>query len=267
MAVTSPTIDELLDAGRIAWPSLDVNPGVFAEHVRRLHPGLELSKVEGSDLYLAAACAAGDPAAIEIFEAEMLPVVRREARRIDASPHFVDEVSQTMRDRLLVGTPPRIADYSGRGPLRAWVRISSVRSAMNMLRPRQKVDLVDGEGFDRVAAAFAGTEMEHLQQRYRAACTEALRSGFEALTPRDRNLLRLHYLDGLTVDELAPTHKVHRSTVARWIGRARDHIFDQAKQRLAETIGGSPSQLESLLGALRSQLDVSIERLLVETST
>ena len=50
--------------------------------------------------------------------------------RIDSSSQFVDEVKQGLRERLLVGPPPRIAEYSGSGPLGGWLRVVSVRLAI-----------------------------------------------------------------------------------------------------------------------------------------
>ena len=47
------------------------------------------------------------------------------------------DVKQTLRRQLFVGdgaAPPKIAAYDGRGDLRAWLRVTSVRAALKLLR-------------------------------------------------------------------------------------------------------------------------------------
>ena len=61
--------------------------------------------------------------------------------RLGREPMFVDEVRQVLRTKLLVGdgAPPKIADYSGRGPLDGWVRAAAVRAAIDLKRREKEV--------------------------------------------------------------------------------------------------------------------------------
>ena len=43
-----------------------------------------------------------------------------------------EEVLQALRAHVLVGDAPKLADYDGRGPLAAWVRVAAVRAASNV---------------------------------------------------------------------------------------------------------------------------------------
>ena len=218
----------------------------------------------GEDIYLACACATGDPAALAIFDDELAPVMRAAVRRIDRRDDFVDEVIQVIRERVLVAPPgdwPRIAAYAGQGPLRAWVRIAAMRIAMNMLRDRKRDVLVDD---DRLFETIAADHERGSAERYREAATAALRAAFAALSPRERNLLRMHHLHELTVDELAPTLGVHRATVARWIAAARERLLAETRAALATRLDVGTATIDSILQGIASQVDISVVRLLAD---
>ncbi len=242
-----------------------IAPSVLAAHLARhaIPPAAQHAHVE--DLYLAAACAVGDAAALAAFEAELVPVIRAAVRRIHDAHDFTDEVVQVIRERVLVAPPdgaPRIAEYSGQGALRAWVRIAAMRMALNLLRDRRRDVLVgDDHLFETIAAEHGHRGSA---ERYREAATESLRAAFTKLSPRDRNLLRMHHLHGLTVDELAPTLGVHRATVARWIAGAREQLLVETRTGLVARLDIGDSTIDSILEGIASEVDVSVVRLLVD---
>jgi RNA polymerase sigma-70 factor, ECF subfamily len=84
----------------------------------------------------------------------------------------------------------------------------------------------------------------------------------KGLSDHDRVLLRQHHLDQLTIDELASLHKVHRATAARWIANARASLLSRVRERMIERLSISGGELDSALRLARSQLEVSIHRLL-----
>ncbi|MDQ3339524.1 MAG: sigma-70 family RNA polymerase sigma factor [Myxococcota bacterium] len=252
------------EVGHTRWPSITVSPTTLAAHLDRL--GIpHADHAYADDLYLACACCAGDAAAIGVFEQELAPVMRAAIRRLDSAEHFVDEVVQVVRERVLVAPPggvPRISGFAGQGPLRAWVRIAAMRIAMNMLRDRHRDVLVDDDRLFETIAADHGERGS--AEKYREAATEALRAAFTALSARERNLLRMHHLHGLTVDELAPTLGVHRATVARWIAAAREHLLDETRASLGSRLEVGASTIESIVRGIASQVDVSVVRLLAD---
>jgi RNA polymerase sigma-70 factor (ECF subfamily) len=262
------TADDVLarwcEAGHTRWPSVVVTPAALAAHLDRL--GIALADhAQADDLFLACACSASDAAAIAVFDHEFAPVVRAAVRRLDSAEHFVEEVVQVVRERLLVapaGGSARIAEYAGTGALRAWVRIAAVRIALNMLRARKRDVLVDDDQlFDAIAAEHGAPGSA---ERYREAATEALRAAFAALSPRERNLLRMHHLHELTVDELAPSLGVHRATVARWIAAAREHLLAETRASLASRLDVGEATLDSIVRGIASQVDLSVVRLLAD---
>jgi RNA polymerase sigma-70 factor (ECF subfamily) len=93
-----------------------------------------------------------------------------------------------------------------------------------------------------------------------------LREAISTLDAEQRNLLRLHYLEGLTLDELAAFFGVHRATIARRVAEAREAVSDGMAERLKAALGLSAADLDSLLVLLRSQLEVSISACFAETA-
>ncbi|HKE18946.1 MAG TPA: sigma-70 family RNA polymerase sigma factor [Kofleriaceae bacterium] len=256
-----------VEAARRRWPEIELPAVRFAGHVAALGIAAGADHPHADDLYLACATSHGDPAAVAAFERELSPVARAAARRIDGSVDFVDEVVQATRERLLVardGRPPRVAEYAGRGTLAAWVRVAAMRIAMNLLRERRRNVLVDDDAFFDAVRQGSDGERAALRSRYGQACADAVRAAFATLTARERNLLRLHHLHGLTLDELAPAMKVHRATVARWMERARGRLLEETRAGLRARLTALDAEVDSILRELQSRIDVTLSRLLAE---
>lgn len=245
----------LFDEGRAAWPELALSPEALAAHLARIDAP-ERPHVE---LYLACACAHGDSGALEIFERTVLSEVGAFVRRIDAAEEFAQEVRQALRERLLLRRdelPPRIADYTGRGPLGAWVRVAAVRVALDLKRAAPRASPLPS-GSEAVAPGL-DPEMELLRRRYRGHYEEALRAALAMLDAKERNLLRLHIVDGVSLERIAVAYRVHRATAARWAAAARDRLLAETYRRLGETLPLSRSELHSLAAVVQSQLHLSL---------
>lgn len=245
-----------------------IDPTGFAAHLARLDVVIDEDHPHIADLYLAYACAIGEPKAVAAFDHEFAQVIETAARRIYSAQEFIDEVVQLVRERLLVVTDgnPRIAEFSGQGSLRAWVRISAMRVAMNLLRDRKRDAIVQDEVFFQLAGSPDDPERAKAHARYGEACSLALRAAFGELTARERNLLRMHHLHGLTIDELAPTFRVHRATVARWLAHARERLLAKTREGLRERLSLGDDEVDSILRALAGQIEISVSRLLAEST-
>src|SRR5262249_26812555 len=132
-------LDAIVVAAQRAWPEVALDGARFVRHIAERLPAQvalpeALAGLHANDLYVACACADGNAAAVAIFEREYLARVVASAARVNRSPDFVDEVRQRLRERLLVGAAPRIADYNGSGPLAGWVRVAVIRTALNLRR-------------------------------------------------------------------------------------------------------------------------------------
>ena len=248
------------------WRDFAIEPQDFARHVERTVQGdadplRALGELHAGDLYLAFACAAGDRAALAAFEHRMLPEVGAYIARTDPDPALADEVKQLLRHRLLVGDPPKIASYSGRGPLGAWLRTVAVRAALEVVRARKPETPLDEAGGLALRAAH-DPQLDYLKTRYAREVGDSFAAVLGELPDKQRNILRLYFLEGLTIEAIAQLYRVHRMTVSRWIAQWRDEILAATQRLLRERLRLSPDELDSLLRLVQSRIDISIQRYL-----
>jgi RNA polymerase sigma-70 factor (ECF subfamily) len=242
-----------------AWPNVILTGAEFASHLgERASSEEELARLHTGDLFLARACLDSQPAALAAFEASFLARLEPHLRRYDPSTEFADEVRQILRERLFVwvdGAPPRIAGYSGRGALGAWVRVAAVRVALRLSTQRRahrsEVDAIVGPD----------PELDYLRARYQGAFARALGDALGGLEPAERNLLRLHFVEGLTIDGLAPIYRIHRTTAARRLADARERLLAATRERLRDTLGISSRELDSLIALVRSWIEINLSSL------
>jgi RNA polymerase sigma-70 factor (ECF subfamily) len=256
-------LDALFQAARASWLDFVVEAEPFVAYLSSRWPehlSLDewLSTVHASDLYLACGCASGNVSAIAAFDRTHLGVVRDFLARQKPDDAFVDDVRQSLREKLFVGSGRKIEEYSGRGSLGGWVRALAVHTAIDLRRRRGErlPDLREQQ------PAAIDPEISYLAERYRGEVEAAFRHGLATIDSEQRTILRMHFVDGVTLDELARLRSVHRATIARHLALARRAILQAMRQELRERFSLSTEELSSLVGLVRSQLNVSIVRLL-----
>lgn len=263
-------IEQMWHDARAACPGVDVALDPFAAFVERhlaplADPDQVLPSLFGADLYLACACAGGDPAALRFFEDQVLPQADAALRRVDASPTFADEVRQILRQKLFVGDGealPKIGDYAGRGPLATWVRVAAVRTALNLRGSGRREMPMTSSQVAALAPAVDDAGLKYLKGRFADEFEESLARACGGLTERDRTILRLRYADDLNIDQIGALYGVHRATVARWIGRIRDEVYEGTRKDLIGRLKLDDSDFEALLRLAQSQIDVSLSAVL-----
>jgi RNA polymerase sigma-70 factor (ECF subfamily) len=258
-------------AAAAEWPGVKLDDATYARWLLAHLPSEgdcadAVEDLEAGDLYLTCALAAGNPAALFAFERDFLSAVPSYVSRFERDPAFGDEVTAALRERLLVARgdgPPRIAQYAGRGPLAAFVRIAATRTALNLLDARGRVAREsDDDRIGDLEAPLLDPEMSYIKDQYRAEFYRAFREALGELDAEERTMVRMHHLDGLTIDELAALHRIHRATAARRVGRCRQKILDATCRRLRERLNLREPELDSLLGVARSHFQLSIAGLL-----
>ena len=216
------------------------------------------------DLAMARACAAGDAAAILAFERHALTAVPMYLARLRPTPAEVDEIRQHLRTHLLVATPDapaRIAQYTGDGDLRAWVRVAAVRALLD--RRRRGGPPVDDD-LDQVAAAL-DPALVSLKASYRDHFRAAIRTAVAQLPERTRLVLRLG-LGGMPLAEIGALHGVHEATASRWAAAARVELGTLTRAALRERLGVPDDDVASALRLIESQLDASLSGALAATA-
>jgi RNA polymerase sigma-70 factor len=118
---------------------------------------------------------------------------------------------------------------------------------------------------DQLAASDPDLAM--IRRRYGDVFQSAFQDAFRGLTPAQRNVLRLNFVDGLNLDRIAVILKVSRATVGRRVLEARTALLDTMLALLGERLRASPSEIESLLAVVRSTLYGSLAELLQSTTS
>src|SRR5262249_7365534 len=160
------------------------------------------------------------PEALNAFERRYLKGMGATLARIDRSPAFVDEVRQSVRERLFIakaGARPKIAEYRGHGSLDGLVRVVAMRAALGLHRGEEPGAASAEEEDDALAAKTApggDAELSLIKAHYRSAFKAAFEVALAALSSRERNVLRLHLLDGLNIAQIGAVYGTHRATVA-----------------------------------------------------
>ncbi len=259
MNAPAKPIAAALARAREAWPRLVWDEAVLASLLEALGPALEQADVPG--LALVQACLAGDAVAIAEFDRILQEGVRVALSRRTASRHEVDEVTQRLRLAIFApqGKRSRLQYYSGRGALHGWVRALAAQDFVTYKRregPWEPREALTEAFLDAATSPEVKWVREEALQAFRAALEEAL----GALTDRERTVLKLSALDGLSIDDIGRMYQTHRSTAARWLARAREQVDARVRASLVRALGPSAADLGSLLRVEGEP--VTLERLL-----
>jgi len=255
---------------RAEHAGLELELDAFAEHVARVleqapSPESAFSELDAGDLFLAAGCLHRHSLALATFEERYLRPLRTFVSEIDASPARLDELKQLLRERLFVaevpGSTPRIGSYTGRGALGSWVQIAARRLALSSLRGRKTIELPDDDAFDQL---LVGTdpELDYVRLRYAQEFRQAFEAALQELSSHERLLLRLHFVDAVSLTRIAGVYKVSQSTISRRLQQARETVGALMKESLKALLGITGSEFESLLRLVESRFELSLARAL-----
>jgi RNA polymerase sigma-70 factor (ECF subfamily) len=253
---------------RAAHPGIEVPPadlGALLTERAAGPPPVPLAELPVEDLWLALGCARGDAAALRTLERLAFPDARAALARMNVRGDAAEEVLQVVRERMFVAEPgetPRILAAAGKGDLRGLIKVAAVRTALNLRRRDYRLEQGDEPLFAALAAADDSPEARALKDEHRAAFKTAVEDVLAKLDARDRNVLRMHLVHQLSIDDIGRTYDVHRATAARWLTAIRDRLQDETRELLRERLGLPDRDLDSLFRAVESQLAVSFRRVL-----
>lgn len=272
LAATRGLIPNLLEATRIIgavgerWPQLELDGAAFGAFLEeRAIEGHGLASLHVEDLFLAWACLNAQRAALEAFERFTRPLIALAVRR-DARD--TDELIHRVQIKLLVAEgarPPRLADYTGVGPLKAFVMVMAMRCLADSRRSdeRRREEHV-GDGWlelASIAGSNTGPEGKLQWAELEPHAANAVKEAMAALSVRQRTILRLHYVEGISAEALGRMYSVHRATTTRWLVDARERVLELVQQRLRATLDVSTASLASLNQTLVGGLELSLPSL------
>ena len=258
---------DVIETARCTCPTFHLSPDIFIAYlIERLPldfpPPVALRRMHTSDLYLACACARGDPGAIAAFDERCLGQLDRSLSKIGIDRDTIAEVKQEIRCRVLVGDDghAEILNFSGRGELRGWVRVMATRRALRRQGRARELAAVDNELRQHLVSSEQ-PEVDCSKEVYRHKFKHAFEAALQALPHRERTLLRQHYVDGATLDELAVLYRVHRATIARLLSRAREMVLAATRDQMMSQLEVPSQELDSILRMIRSRIEISLRAL------
>jgi RNA polymerase sigma-70 factor (ECF subfamily) len=269
-AALQTTLAALCARGRAAHPDLTLDDRAFVAHLARCaaRAVADPDAVHAEDLYVVCAALAGSATAVEKLRRRHRDTIAGYLRVLETGRASIDDIEQRLWETLLVGSPgkpPRLASYSGKGPLGAFMGVAAQWIALDSHRhgaaERRAVAGMAAEA--RMASGDA--ELSIIKRRYRKGFESALREALESLDDRERMILRMNVVDGLTFDRIAKVYRVSQPTVSRWVAKARERVLAEMRRLLRERMRLSEAEFESLAGLVVSQLDLTVSRLLRAT--
>jgi RNA polymerase sigma-70 factor (ECF subfamily) len=249
-------------AGRAAWPGLRMDLSTFQRWVRTAGIDIGALQERGEELYLVAGCVSQDAEAFQAFERRYLSTLNQSVGRIVLSADQADELRQQLRVTLLLGAQPKIGTFRGQGPLGAWVQVCAVRLALKLGAARDRLANPDASLLEGLVSQDADQELLAAKAQYRDTFQAALEECFLALPSRQKTLLRMHFLDGMSIDEMGQVFHVHRATIARWLVAIRREVLEQICKKISLSLRASSSEFRSMVRLVQGDVRLSLHRIL-----
>ncbi len=268
---------QMVEAGAASWPAIEIAPADFVRFLaRQLPPELRepkrLVSLQIRDLYLVCAVGLGHRTALSWIESNQMSEVQRTLGKLGTPPALIADVVQSLYSRLLERqnahpeVPVLRRGFSGQGELTGWLCTCAVHEATRRYkRAKQEIS------FDEASGAIWGTqgrspEQTMLSGQLKEAFQLAFRDAVNALTSRERNLLRYHYLSDLSIDQIGTLYHVHRATAARWVAQARERLTSDTRKRFLQRVPTREGSLPQVMELIRSQLTVNLAMLLQQSA-
>jgi len=258
------SVDEIIAEATARLPGIALDPALHATiAAKRTGDDPVEPTVDGvAEVILALACAAGDAAAIKLFDRDYLSIVPQALSAMKLPPATVDDVRSIVRDKLLLAdgdAPPKLVAYAGRGRLKGLVQVTATRAALDHLRHASREVELPAR---REQIASTDVALALIKAQYRTAFSTGFAAAIAGAPRRDRNLLRLHFLGGVTLESLAQMYNVHRATIVRWLAAAREAVFAATRRHVETELRAPPSELDEMFQLVQSRVELSMDRLL-----
>jgi RNA polymerase sigma-70 factor, ECF subfamily len=252
----------VMSAGTLRWPSLKVDARELTGYLQDRRVSADsLSPALACDLFLAFACFSKAPGAVEVFQSLYDPIIVATGRRFDKSGGLADDLRQRLAESLFVGSGlvgGRIAEYRGRGPLSAWFRTCAKRAALRLAKIDRPEALITRDALAEEISDVCDQELTLLKDHYGELFRQELVFALNELPARDRMLLQLHLVAGLSTTRIGQMYHLSQSSISRQLQRAANTTFSLIKQRIHLRLGVGTAELESLLDLARSHIELTL---------
>jgi RNA polymerase sigma-70 factor (ECF subfamily) len=143
------------------------------------------------------------------------------------------------------------------------MEVVAQRAALRWLRTeRAQAGVAVRAGLEPDLGGHTPMDAALFRARYTTEFEQALKEALGRAPERDRAILRLYMVNGVTVDKIGKLLGVSQATASRWLGKARQRVLTDLKSILKQRLRIASSEIESLANLLASRLDLSISQIL-----
>lgn len=252
---------------RSVWPSVNLPAAVFTAFLAR-HEFVSEGSHTGEDdldlaeLFLVCACLERVPNAGEAFQQRYFSRSRSALTRMKLTSAMISDVEQLAWEKLFTAPDsgrPKILNYAGQGNLTTLLKVTLVRTAVSQLRKHKREVLCEADELLGLPEAFDDPALELVRADFKKEFAPAFAESLATLSDRDRNFLRLRFVDSLPVEQIGRLYQMHRVTASRTLSRIRRDLRNETRSRLKFKLQLNQESLDSFMRLVDSQLDVSIE--------
>jgi RNA polymerase sigma-70 factor (ECF subfamily) len=187
------------------------------------------------------------------------------ARRAAGRAIEPSELAQRTRARLLVapkGQAPKLGTYDGRGRLKAWLWTAVKLELLQATRGLGQAPAEDVDALLHLAASDPSPEARLRSRKDAALVSNALQQALEVLDAKERTLLRMRFVDGVSTEALGRMFQVHRTTAQRWIEAAQAKIMAAMRARLEAEARLAQSEVDALVKDVAQSISVRLSQVL-----
>lgn len=249
---------------RIVWSGPDFRRECLRRWAGQRTEDLENRLAVGrgrAEEYLVLACLEARPGAIETLDHDYIVALAARVRRICPDPDLVDDVLQTVREKVLSPPEPSLSLYENRGYLGAWLTIIAVRAALDVTRRSRVRRCQVAELDEQLMTLATSPESEFLSQEVQAAFRKALREAVQRLPAKHRFALKMQLVGGWSIDQIGRALSTHRATAARWLVSARQQLEQEVREQLVANLGLDEREMACLMRHMQGRLDVRFSQL------
>lgn len=177
-----------------------------------MNPSLE------EDRRLLSKCITGDRNASEILVRRFSNLVYHSVRQtlvgkdISFSPQDLEDLHNTIFLQLFEQGCRKLRQYRGKNgcSLASWIRVVAVRVVLNHIRKKG----LDAIGWQKKRtpledlSELTGEEMDPLALMQNMERDRLVENGIQSLPPRDRLFIRLHFDQGIPIEDVAATMQI-----------------------------------------------------------
>lgn len=257
-------VSKLADGALLALPGVAVDRPAFEELLaRRIEESGGPEAINATDLLLAFAALAGDKTAVKELDRRLVRAVRQAVVRFEGLQ--AEEVEQQVRQRVLVGergSGPKLERYTGRGAIAAWLKAVASSLAIDETRKLKPERHGSEDELVATASSEAGPEVSLLNAQQKKHFNEAFKLALTTLTPQERTVMRMKFVDDLPVEDIGRAFAVHRTTAMRWLEKAQAQVMEETRKLMAARLGLQKREVESMLRVMQPSIAERLSRLL-----